>query len=76
MHLHRYLAEYDFRCNHCVKLGFNDLMRAEILAANIKGKRLTYRRPNRKVIPFPGSPIHYVAQETLELKQDARRVAG
>jgi hypothetical protein len=26
-------------------LGVNDLMRAEIAAAGIKGKRLTYRRP-------------------------------
>jgi transposase-like protein len=46
-HLHRYLAEYDFRYNHRVKLGFNDLMRAEVLAANITGKRLTYRRPHK-----------------------------
>jgi hypothetical protein len=30
----------------------NDLMRAETLAANISGKRLTYRRPDSKVIPF------------------------
>ncbi len=27
---------------------YNDLMRAELLAANIKGKRLTYRRPHSK----------------------------
>jgi transposase-like protein len=45
-HLHRYLAEYDFRYNHRTKLGYDDLARAEVLAANIKGKRLTYRRPN------------------------------
>jgi transposase-like protein len=45
-HLHRYLAEFDFRYNNRVGLGVNDLMRAETLAANIKGKRLTYRRPN------------------------------
>jgi transposase-like protein len=46
-HLHRYLAEFDFRYNHRVKLGFNDLMRAEALAEGIKNKRLTYRRPDK-----------------------------
>jgi len=44
-HLHRYLAEFDFRYNTRTALGFNDLMRAEALAGEIKGKRLTYRRP-------------------------------
>lgn len=44
-HLHRYLAEYDFRYNNREALGVNDLMRAEILASSIQGKRLTYRRP-------------------------------
>jgi len=46
-HLHRYLAEYDFRYNTRTALGFNDLMRAELAAAGIKGKRLTYRRPHK-----------------------------
>jgi transposase-like protein len=46
-HLHRYLAEFDFRYNTRAKLGFNDLMRAEALASGIKGKRLTYRRPDK-----------------------------
>lgn len=46
-HLHRYLAEYDFRYNTRTALGFNDLMRAETLASQIKGKRLTYRRPHQ-----------------------------
>ncbi len=50
-HLHRYLAEFDFRYNHRIKLGFNDLMRAEIAAAGIKGKRLTYRRPHKIAEP-------------------------
>jgi hypothetical protein len=47
-HLHRYLAEFDFRYNARTRLGYNDLMRAELLAAGIMGKRLTYRRPNGK----------------------------
>jgi transposase-like protein len=46
-HLHRYLAEYDFRYNNREGLGMNDLMRAELLASSIAGKRLTYRRPDQ-----------------------------
>jgi transposase-like protein len=46
-HLHRYLAEYDFRYNNREALGVNDLMRAELLASSIQGKRLTYRRPDQ-----------------------------
>ena len=45
-HLHRYLAEFDFRYSNRAALGVNDCERAEIAAAGIKGKRLTYRRPN------------------------------
>jgi hypothetical protein len=52
-HLHRYLAEFDFRYNHRIKLGFNDLMRAEALVSGIKGKRLTYRRPHKSIEPLP-----------------------
>ena len=47
-HLHRYLAEFDFRHNHRVALGVNDTERADQLAKGISGKRLTYRRPNSK----------------------------
>jgi transposase-like protein len=43
-HLHRYLAEFDFRYNHRVKLGWNDRDRVNALLAGIEGKRLTYRR--------------------------------
>ena len=42
-HLHRYLAEFDFRYNNRVRLGVNDTERAERALAGIKGKRLTYR---------------------------------
>jgi transposase-like protein len=45
-HLHRYLAEFDFRFNTRTSLGFNDLMRAELAVKGIVGKRLTYRRPD------------------------------
>jgi transposase-like protein len=51
-HLHRYLAEFDFRYNNRIAVGVNDLMRAENLAQGIVGKRLTYRRPDTKDIPF------------------------
>jgi transposase-like protein len=42
-HLHRYLAEFDFRHNTRVALGVNDKERAERLLRGVKGKRLTYR---------------------------------
>src|ERR1700716_1239086 len=43
-HLHRYGAEFDFRYNYRVGLGFSDMQRTEIAAAGIYDKRLTYRR--------------------------------
>jgi transposase-like protein len=43
-HLHRYLAEFDFRMNHRVRLGYSDDMRADIALQGIRGKRMTYRR--------------------------------
>lgn len=42
-HLHRYLAEFDFRYNNRVRLGVNDSGRAEAALRGIVGKRLTYR---------------------------------
>jgi transposase-like protein len=45
-HLHRYLAEYDFRYNHRILLGYNDGDRATLAVKNAAGKRLTYRGPN------------------------------
>jgi ISXO2-like transposase domain len=41
-HLHRYLAEFDFRYNAHVALGVNDEARAERALKGIVGKRLTY----------------------------------
>src|SRR6185437_12905499 len=40
-HLHRYLAEYDFRFNTRTALGFNDGERAALAIKGIEGKRLT-----------------------------------
>ena len=41
-HLHRYLAEFDFRYSNRVKLGVDDMERADRALAGVKGKRLTY----------------------------------
>ena len=42
-HLHRYLAEFDFRYNERAALGVDDERRAAKLIAGIVGKRLMYR---------------------------------
>lgn len=44
-HLHRYLAEFDFRYNNRAHLGVSDAQRADIALKGISGKRLTYRGP-------------------------------
>jgi transposase-like protein len=43
-HLHRYLAEFDFRYSNRIKLGIDDTERAARALKGISGKRLTYRR--------------------------------
>ncbi|HEY2048858.1 MAG TPA: IS1595 family transposase [Caulobacteraceae bacterium] len=43
-HLHRYLAEFDFRYNNRVALGVNDTQRTNEALKGSTGKRLTYRR--------------------------------
>lgn len=45
-HLHRYLAEFDFRFNNRTALGISDGERAELAVKGIEGKRLTYRQPH------------------------------
>jgi len=42
-HLHRYVAEFDFRYNNRIKLGVDDKQRADLIVSGAKGKRLTYR---------------------------------
>jgi transposase-like protein len=44
-HLHRYLAEFDFRYSNRAKLGVTDGERAAKALRGIQGKRLTYRLP-------------------------------
>jgi hypothetical protein len=41
-HLHRYLAEFDFRYSNRIKLGVDDIARADRALVGVKGKRLTY----------------------------------
>ncbi len=48
-HLHRYVAEFDFRHNNRVRLGANDEERAERTLKGVVGKRLTYRTTNPRV---------------------------
>ncbi len=43
-HLHRYVAEFAFRYSNRVKLGVNDIARAESASRGVVGKRLTYGR--------------------------------
>lgn len=47
-HLHRYLAEFDFRYSKRIANGFDDTERAEKLLKGVVGKRLTYQTTNRK----------------------------
>jgi hypothetical protein len=43
-HLHRYLAEYDFRYNHRIALGIDDADRVLTAIRAAGGKRLTYQQ--------------------------------
>lgn len=44
-HLHRYVAEFDFRYNNRIRLGVDDADRTGNALKGIVGKRLTYRGP-------------------------------
>ena len=46
-HLHRYVAEFDFRYSNRVKLGVDDAQRTVAALRGIVGKRLTYKTPIR-----------------------------
>jgi len=47
-HLHRYLAEYDFRYSHRAGLGIDDRTRADNILLGVVGKRLTYQTASAK----------------------------
>ncbi|MER8391914.1 IS1595 family transposase [Mesorhizobium sp. M1340] len=44
-HLHRYLAEFDFRYSNRSAMGIEDNVRSLLALKGFKGRRLTYRRP-------------------------------
>jgi transposase-like protein len=46
-HLHRYLAEFDFRYNHRVALGVGDIARADAALLGVVGKRCPARVAHR-----------------------------
>jgi hypothetical protein len=45
-HLHRYLAEFDFRYNHRTALGIGDIDRTIAAVKGAEGKRIYYRQPH------------------------------
>lgn len=47
-HLHRYMAEFDFRYSHRTANGFNDAERSIAAMQGIVGKRLTYRSAGQR----------------------------
>lgn len=47
-HLHRYLAEFEFRYNNRVANGVNDRTRAVRAMEGIIGKRITYHQPDAR----------------------------
>lgn len=56
-HLHRYLAEFDFRYNNRSAVGVEDGERATRALKGAEGKRLTYRQPRSNVVPFRGPEV-------------------
>ena len=46
-HLHRYLAEFEFRYTNRVANGMNDTDRADAMLRGVVGKRLTYETTGR-----------------------------
>jgi hypothetical protein len=48
-HLHRYLAEFDFRYTNRAATGVNDAERADKLLAGIVGRHLTYQTSCGKI---------------------------
>ncbi len=54
-HLHRYLAEFDFRYSNRVALGVDDSERATRALQGVVGKRLTYLGPSSTGTPLSAS---------------------
>ena len=56
-HLHRYLAEFEFRYNNRIAHGVTDGERATRAMKGIEGKRLTYRPTNGTVVSDEGPEV-------------------
>jgi hypothetical protein len=54
-HLHRYLAEFDFRYSNRIKLGVDDTERTRRVIKGAAGKRLTYWRTRSQGAQAPGT---------------------
>ena len=68
-HLHRYLAEFDFRYSNREACGFGDGARADNLLRGIVGKRLTYASLTRESLTVQissGVPTGYDAHRVKE----------
>jgi hypothetical protein len=50
-HLHRHLAEFEFRYHTRIALGMDDWDRAALAIKGAEGKRLVYRRPDKAANP-------------------------
>ena len=51
-HLHRYIAEFDFRYNNRVRLGIDDAERTRRTIRGAAGKRLMYQEPSSRSAPL------------------------
>ncbi len=80
-HLHRYLAEYDFRYNNRVALGVNDQARMDVALKGAAGKRLTYRRTGRRTYRASCATAHPAfsfafMHTSLDKSMELGRIAG
>lgn len=71
-HLHRYLAEFDFRYSHRIKLGIDDTTRAMLAIRGAEGKRLTYRRTRQPT----ALQAARARRQTAQARRAAYRAAG
>lgn len=77
-HLHRYLAEFDFRYSNRTAVGVDDASRAGLLAHGIKGKRLTIdglTAKNRPAELSASQSVYMLAKEKLMTNLDQRILA-
>jgi hypothetical protein len=68
MHLHRYLAEFDFHYSNRVALGVGDRESTDLAIKGAARKRLTYRQSNETRSAQAGPPLPEMAGETAQAK--------